>query len=145
MTAGSKMLHARPVLIYDNYCVACTRFAKTSVTLSRNRIYAVGHYTAEGMRIKSRIFPKRVDAESMFWLVGDRKAFGGRSGLLPLAREIVKGMFGVGEKVPARSEGAEEEVACDIESMPCSTPRGLFSRVYGLLRNGKKVERVDGR
>lgn len=84
----------------------------------------------------------------MFWLVTDSEAFGGRSGLPPLAWEIVKGLFGIGEKVSlvARKEkDAEEWVACDVENMPCSTSHGLFSRMYGLLRNGKKIERVDRR
>lgn len=139
------MLYARPILIYDNCCSSCTWFAKTSRILSCRRIYTVGHYTVEGRQIKDKIFPKGLDAESMFWIVTVSGAFGGRSGLLPVAREVLKGLLGMGEKVSlARGDMCEnEQEVCSAGNVNCSTTQGFFSRISGLLRNGKKIDRAD--
>lgn len=144
MHKGSDQLYSAPVLIYDNHCRSCTKFAEISVKLSRGRIYATGHYTAEGMRIKGRTFPKQFSAESMFWLITENGAFGGRSGLLPLTHEIAKGFLGIGERAGAKSEeNAIYEDLCIAQQPGCSTPRGFFSRLGGLLCNGQKFEQVN--
>jgi len=109
MGKGSELFHSRPILIYDNFCYSCTKFAQFSRILSRNRIYLVGHYTNEGQQIKGKVFPNSFDANTMFWMVTSRGAFGARSGLLPLASEIIKGLFGIGERVGTVKNGKFEK------------------------------------
>ncbi|MGH9923067.1 MAG: hypothetical protein ACRD38_09975 [Nitrososphaerales archaeon] len=144
MSKNGELLYARPVLIYDNFCTSCTRFARLSRTLSRNRIYLVGHYTNEGQAIKSKVFPDGFDANRMFWMVTSKGAFGARSGLTPLCSEIIKGLFGVGEKIDARSISNIEQsnLSCNVDSMSCRSMPGFFERLSGLLKNSKKIERT---
>ena len=146
MGKGSELLYARPILIYDNFCHSCTRFAQISRILSRNRIYLVGHYTSEGQQIKGKIFPNDFDANKMFWMVTRKGAFGARSGLLPLASEIIKGLFGIGEGVSTvKNEKFEKQpdLLCNVDSIRCSSMPGFFSRLSGLLKNSKRIERTD--
>jgi len=137
-------LYSMPILIYDNFCTSCTRFAHLSRTLSRNRIYLVGHYTNEGQKIKSKVFPKDFDANKMFWMVTNKGAFGARSGLLPLFSEIVKGLLGVGERIDAEtvSNTEQSDLICNVDSMSCTSMPGFFTRLSGLLKNSKKIERA---
>jgi len=137
-------LYSRPILIYDNFCTSCTRFAHLSRTLSRNRIYLVGHYTNEGQKIKSKVFPKDFDANKMFWMVTNKGAFGARSGLLPLCSEIVKGLFGTGERIDPKmvSNIEQSDLVCNVDSMSCTSMPGFFTRLSGLLKNSKKIKRT---
>ena len=149
MAKIDELLYSKPIMIYDNFCYSCTKLANLSRTLSRGRVYLVGHYTKEGMRIKSKAFPKDFDPNNMFWLINHRGAFGGRSGLLPLVKEVVKGFFGVTPSVDTSQETIEDAtpdsnlqlgVVCDPNDISCATPPGLFKRLSGLLKNGKKIK-----
>lgn len=142
MSKGNELLYARPILIYDNVCNSCTKFAQISRMLSRNRIYLVGHYTNEGREIKSKIFPDGFDANTMFWMITRKGAFGARSGLIPLTYEIIKGLFGIGERVGTiKNSEKKSDLLCNIETVSCVSMPGFFSRVCGLLKNGKKIKR----
>ncbi len=136
-------LYSMPILIYDNFCTSCTKFAHLSRTLSRNRIYLVGHYTTEGQKIKSKVFSKDFDANKMFWMVTNKGAFGARSGLLPLCSEIVKGLLGIGERIDAEMAFNEQsDLICNVDSMSCTSMPGFFTRLSGLLKNSKKIKRT---
>jgi len=87
----AEMGRARPILLFDNYCGICSRFARLVTRGSRNWIDTVGLSTSRGLRIKSEFFTARDRPDEMFWLLVGDAGFGGRSGLLPLAREIVRG------------------------------------------------------
>ncbi len=146
MSKDSELIYARPVLIYDNFCGSCTKFAQFSRMLSRNRIYLVGHHTDEGQRIKSKVFPNGFDANTMFWMITGKGAFGARSGLLPLVSEIIKGFFGTGESVgTVKNNNVEKQsdLLCNVDTMSCTSMPGFFSRLSGLLKNSKKIERTD--
>ncbi len=145
MSKGSELLYARPILIYDNFCYSCTKFAQISRILSRDRIYLVGHYTDEGQEIKACVFPDGFDSNTMFWMVTARGAFGARSGLLPLVSEIIKGLFGIGIRVSMMKSVRFEKQSdplCNFDSMSCSSVPSFFSRLSGLLKNSKKIERA---
>jgi hypothetical protein len=51
----------------------------------------VGLFTEKGMRIKSEFFRVGDRPDEMFWLLFGDTGYGGRSGLLPLAREVIRG------------------------------------------------------
>ena len=85
---------SRPMLIYDDKCYACKKFASYASTLSRGWIRLAGHYySQEAINAKKMIFPAYYDSTKMFWLINEKGAYGARSGLLPVAREIIKGIF----------------------------------------------------
>ena len=51
----------------------------------------VGLFTEKGARIKSEFFRPDDRPDEMFWLLFGDTGYGGRSGLLPLAREVIRG------------------------------------------------------
>ena len=58
---------------------------------SKNWVETVGLTTSRGLRIKYDFFETGDRPDEMFWLLIGDTGFGGRCGLLPLAREIVRG------------------------------------------------------
>jgi hypothetical protein len=130
-------LFQRPLLIYDDKCYSCAKFAKAASALSRGWIKTAGHYySQEAKEAKEVIFPPGYDATKMFWLVNRRGAHGARSGLLPLAKEIMMGIF--------RGDGDASSVsaaACEYgssTSMSCYTPTNVFKRLAMLLSHGAR-------
>jgi hypothetical protein len=84
----------RPLLIYDDQCYSCARFAKVISILSRGWIRTAGHYySPEATEAKEMIFPADYGATKMFWLVNKSGAHDARSGLLPLIKEIILSFF----------------------------------------------------
>jgi hypothetical protein len=83
---------ARPILLYDNDCGVCSRFASIARKTSKGWIDPVGLFTERGAKIKTSFFRPIDHPDDMFWLLVGDIGYGGRSGLLPLAREIVRGL-----------------------------------------------------
>jgi len=125
-----------PLLIYDDTCYLCGKFAQMARRLSHNSVDVVGHYSEYGMSMKRKIFPAGFDPTTMFWLVKDRQAFGGRSGLLPVAVEILKGVF----RPSAANRQESMNFVCSNEELACNTPADFAKRVSMLIRNGKKIK-----
>ncbi len=83
------------------------------------------------------IFPPGYDATKMFWLVNRDGAHGARSGLLPVAREIVIGMFRGG-----KASDVTTTATCEYDgtSMSCYTPTNVFKRLATMLSHGAKFK-----
>jgi hypothetical protein len=127
-------LFQRPLLIYDDKCYSCAKFAKAASTLSRGWIRIAGHYySEEAKRAKKMIFPPNYDSTKMFWLVNRNGAYGARSGLLPVAHEIITGFFRGGET-------SDIIAACEYDgtSMSCYTPTNIFKRLITMLSEGAR-------
>ncbi len=124
----------RPLLIYDDKCYSCAKFAKVASILSRGWIRAAGHYYSQvAQETKEMIFPTDYDATKMFWLINRSGAHGARSGLLPLAKEILVGIF--------RGSGtvSDIDVACEYDktnNMSCYTLMDILKRIAGTLGKG---------
>src|ERR687891_1515258 len=87
-------MFSRPLLIYDDKCSSCTRFAKTAKALSRGWIRVAGHYYSnEAREAKSIVFPADFDATKMFWLINRSGAYGARRALMQVMKEIIVGLF----------------------------------------------------
>jgi len=124
----------RPLLIYDDKCYSCAKFARVASTLSRGWIRVAGHYySEEAKEAKKMIFPSGYDATKMFWLINKNGAYGARSGLLPAAREIIIGMFRGGK-------ASDIIAACEYNgtSMSCYTPTNVFKRLAAMLSHGAR-------
>lgn len=80
-----------PVLLYDNDCGMCARFARAVRRSSRGWIKTVGLFTEQGHTVKSEFFNPEDRPDEMFWILLGNIGYGGRSGLIPLAKEIVRG------------------------------------------------------
>lgn len=127
-------LFQRPLLIYDDRCYSCAKFAKAASALSRGWIRVAGHYySQEAKEAKEMIFPPGYDATRMFWLVNRSGAHGARSGLLPLAKEIIAGMFRGG-----KASGISAACEYGGTSMSCYTPTNVLKRIAGTLSHGTR-------
>lgn len=127
-------LFQRPLLIYDDKCYSCAKFAKMASALSRGWIRTAGHYySQEAKEARDMIFPPGYDATQMFWLVNRDGAHGARSGILPLVKEIIVGIFKGGK-------AANIHAACEYDgaSMSCYTPTNVFKRIAKTLSHGAK-------
>jgi len=124
-----------PILIYDNLCYSCTRWAKIANDLVKGKCLVVGHYTPLGKEIKKQLFPKDYDGLEMSWFIIDGHAFGGRAGLFRLIRYILlepkKGAF-------PKNEFNLKECSTD-----CKTVKGVLLRSYSIVTRYKKFSLLD--
>jgi hypothetical protein len=100
---------------------------------SRGQINCIGHYSKEGEKLRKLIFPASYTETEMFWIINKNRAYGGRSGLLPLLVLIIKGMF-----KPKGSPNWVSPEDCFSNQM-CKDKKFKIKRLYKLLRNGKKL------
>ena len=118
-----------PIMIYDDSCYYCSKFANIIKTMARKKILIVGQYSKIGIEIKSKIFPKNYDATRMFWFINDKTAYGGRAGILPLLLFILKGK---------RVRLLPEDLPL-TEGNDCRTPEAFFARIKTLLSNSERI------
>ncbi len=118
-----------PVLIYDDSCYHCSKFASIVKSFAGKNILIVGHYTEIGKKIKSEIFPKDYDSTRMFWFVTDTMAYGGRAGVFPLLLSMLTKRS---RRVPVKDIPL-------IYGNDCKTPKAFFMRTKTLLSNSQKI------
>ncbi len=115
-----------PLIIYDNQCYLCIKFAKFVNFLARGRLRIIGHYTEIGKKIRQDVLDS--SALEMFWFVDGKTAYGGRAGLFPLLSAII------------RANGSAEDLSiqesCDLG---CKNTKAVFLRSASLLTNSKKI------
>ncbi len=119
-----------PIVIYDNRCYLCAKFAKIVSFFARGKILVVGHYTDFGMKIKSEIFSDNYDSTTMFWFVDGKTAYGGRAALLPLLSAIL-----ISKTKPAIQYDVQASCGSD-----CKTPKAVFLRSKSLFSNSEKIK-----
>jgi len=116
-----------PLILYDNQCYLCVKFAKVVNFLARGRLRIVGHYTELGKKLREEILD--ASALDMFWYVDRKTAYGGRAGLLPLMSAVI------------RANGSTQDLSiqelCDLD---CKTTKAVFLRSVSLLTNSKKIK-----
>jgi len=116
-----------PLVLYDNQCYLCVKFAKFVNFLARGRLRIVGHYTDLGKKLREDVLDS--SALEMFWYVDRKTAYGGRAGLFPLVSAII------------RANGSTRDLniqeSCDLD---CKTTKAVFLRSASLLTNSKKIK-----
>ncbi len=117
-----------PIVIYDNACHLCIKFANTVNFLARGKIALVGHYTEMGEKLKKEYLGS--SATDMFWYVDGKTAYGGRSALFPLFCEILFSK----RKAPLQTSVEE---SCNVG---CKAPKAVFVRSASLLTNSRKIK-----
>jgi predicted DCC family thiol-disulfide oxidoreductase YuxK len=115
-----------PLVLYDDKCYLCIKFAKVINFLAKGRLRLVGHYTDLGKNIREGILDS--SALSMFWFIDKNIAYGGRAALLPLFCAIVS--------AKRNSEGISVQESCDIG---CKDIKAVFLRSASLLSTSKKI------
>jgi hypothetical protein len=142
---GLSRKFSRPLLIYDDKCYSCTEFAKAASILSRGRIRTVGHYySKEAIEAKKIIFPVDYDPTNMFWLINKKGAYGARSGLVQVAKEIIIGLF---KGRDSKSYGNDNDnnnsnpnnldLACEYKDRMtlCGSTDNTFRRIVNMMMN----------
>ena len=117
-----------PLVIYDNRCYLCVRFAKFVNFLAREKLHLVGHYTDSGKQIRENILDS--NALEMFWFIDNNTAYGGRAALMPLFSAI----FHVSKK---KIQKKIVENSCELG---CKSPSAVFFRSASLLTSSKKIK-----
>jgi len=115
-----------PLVLYDNKCYLCIKFAKMINFLAKGRLRLVGHYTDLGKKLRDEVLDS--SALSMFWFIDEKTAYGGRAALLPLFCAMIS--------AKGNSEGISVQESCDIG---CKDTKAVFLRSASLVSNSKKI------
>ena len=118
-----------PLVIYDDKCYLCSKFASIVHTFTKDKILIVGHYSDLGMKIKSEIFKQNYDSTIMFWFVTKKTAFGGRAAIFHLLQSILM----------SKSRTKLEYTPASSCNQDCKTSRAFFTRVKSMLSNSEKI------
>jgi len=117
-----------PIVLFDNQCYLCMKFAKTINYFARGKISIVGHYSEFGKKIRDEILDET--ALDMFWFISKKRAYGGRAALLPLIKSIFS-------KKTKKSSTVRIDKECQ---QGCKTVKAVFVRSTSLITNSKIID-----
>ncbi|NJK77786.1 MAG: hypothetical protein HC944_01885 [Nanoarchaeota archaeon] len=116
-----------PIVVYDNQCYLCVKFAKMIEFLSKGNLIMIGHYSDSGIKLRKALGESALE---MFWLIDKKTAYGGRAALLPLFRVILTVKH-------VKSNKTKVDVQCEQD---CKTVKAVFIRSASLFSNSKKID-----
>ncbi|MEE8383474.1 MAG: hypothetical protein V3R39_00810 [Nitrosopumilus sp.] len=117
-----------PIVVYDNQCYLCVKFARFVEFFARGKMTMVGHYSDFGIKIRNEILDE--SALDMFWFIDKKRAYGGRAALFPL----IKSMF---SKKIKNSSTMKIDENCNQD---CKTVKAVFLRSSSLLTSSRKID-----
>ncbi len=117
-----------PIVLFDNQCYLCMKFAKTVDLFARGKISIVGHYSEFGEKIREEILDET--ALDVFWFITKKRAYGGRAALLPLIKSILI------EKTK-KSSMIRADYECQQD---CKTIKAVFVRSMSLITNSRTID-----
>ena len=117
-----------PIMLFDNQCYLCMKFAKLVNLFARGKIMMVGHYSDFGLQIRNEILDEF--ALEMFWFIDKKRASGGRAALYPLIKSMLS-------KNVKKSRVINMDEKCQ---QGCKTIKAVFVRSSSLLTNSKKID-----
>ena len=117
-----------PLMVFDDKCYVCIKFAKIVNYLTKGRLRMVGHYTEFGKLIRDDFLGD--DALEMFWFINKSTAYGGRAALRPL----ISAIFNL-DGTNANKISIQE--SCDIG---CKDSLAVFFRSASLITHSKKID-----
>ena len=117
-----------PLMVFDDKCYVCIKFAKIVNYLTKGRLRMIGHYTEFGKSIRNNFLGD--DALEMFWFINKSTAYGGRAALRPL----ISAIFNL-DGTNANKISIQE--SCDIG---CKDSLAVFFRSASLITHSKKID-----
>ncbi|MDH3394906.1 MAG: hypothetical protein OEL52_01985 [Nitrosopumilus sp.] len=123
-----KIKENMPIMLFDNQCYLCMKFAKFVNFFARGKITMVGHYSDFGIKIRNEILDEF--ALEMFWFIDKKRASGGRAALYPLVKSILS-------KKTKKSSTIKIGEECQQD---CKTVKAVFVRSSSLLTNSRKID-----
>ena len=117
-----------PIVLFDDQCYVCIKFATIVNFLARGKITMVGHYSNFGTKIRDEILDE--SALERFWFIDKKRASGGRAALFP----VVKSIFST------KSRKTKFTQIDNICSDDCKNAKAVFVRSFTLITNSKKID-----
>jgi predicted DCC family thiol-disulfide oxidoreductase YuxK len=117
-----------PIVVYDNQCYLCVKFARFVDFFARGKMTMVGHYSDFGIKIRNEILDE--SALDMFWFIDKKRAYGGRAALFPLVKSIFS-------KKTKNTSTMNIDKNCQQD---CKTVKAVFLRSSSLLTNSRKID-----
>ena len=117
-----------PIILFDNQCYLCMKFANAVNFFARGKITMIGHYSEFGGEIRKTILDE--SALEMFWFIDQKRAYGGRAALLPLIKSILSKKT---KKLPMSKINDE----CQQD---CKTIKAVFVRSASLITSSKIID-----
>ena len=117
-----------PIVLFDDQCYVCIKFATIVNFLAKGKITMVGHYSNFGIKIRNEILDE--SALDMFWFIDEKRASGGRAALFP----VIKAIFSTKSKKTKFSQ------MNNICSEDCKSIKSVFVRSFTLITNSKKID-----
>ncbi len=117
-----------PIVVYDNQCYLCVKFARFVDFFARGKMTMIGHYSDFGIKIRNEILDE--SALDMFWFIDKKRAYGGRAALFPLVKSIFS-------KKTKNTSIMNIDKNCQQD---CKTVKAVFLRSSSLLTNSKKID-----
>jgi len=117
-----------PIVLFDDQCYICIKFAIIVNFLARGKITMIGHYSNFGIKIRNEILDE--SALEMFWFIDEKRASGGRAALFPLIKSIFL----------SKSRKSKFVQLDNICSEDCKSTKAVFLRSYTLITNSKKID-----
>ena len=116
-----------PLMVFDDKCYVCIKFAKMVNYLTKGRLRMVGHYTDFGKSIRDNLLGE--DALEMVWFINKDTAYGGRAALRPLISAIFNLSGTTTNEIPIQE-------SCDIG---CKDSFAVFFRSASLITHSRKI------
>lgn len=116
-----------PIVVYDNQCYLCVKFAKIVSFVAGGKITMIGHYSEQGENIRKQILDET--ALDMFWFIDKKTAYGGRAALFPLLKSILFSKRKTESKIKVNS----------TSKVYCKNGKAVFLRSASLICNSKKI------
>jgi predicted DCC family thiol-disulfide oxidoreductase YuxK len=117
-----------PIVVYDNQCYLCVKFARFVDFFARGKMTMIGHYSDFGIKIRNEILDE--SALDMFWFIDKKRAYGGRAALFPLVKSIFS-------KKTKNTSTMNIDKNCQQD---CKTVKAVFLRSSSLLTNSRKID-----
>ena len=117
-----------PIVLFDDQCYVCIKFATIVNFLAKGKITMVGHYSNFGIKIRKEILDE--SALEMFWFIDKKRASGGRAALFPLIKAIYS----------TKARKTKFSQMNNICSEDCKSIKSVFVRSFTLITNSKKID-----
>ena len=117
-----------PIVLFDDQCYVCIKFATIVNFLARGKITMIGQYSDFGIKIRNEILDQT--ALEMFWFIDEKRASGGRAALFPLIKSIFS----------TKSRKRKFTQLDNICSKDCKTVKSVFVRSFTLITSSKKID-----
>ena len=123
-----KFQDSLPLMIYDDKCYVCIKFAKLMNFLAKGKLRMIGHYTDFGREVRDEIL--ECDALEMFWYIDKETAYGGRAAIIPLLSRILR----------IRGRKFNQIVIQESCDIGCKDSLAVFFRSASLITHSKKIK-----